>query len=90
MDDLISGPRRKQMSDAELIESAAEADVAHELGVPWSERGPVGPDQGGPSTWRGQRFRHGTQRWGNRGGKYREYYKLLYSGKGKGKGKGKD
>ena len=83
----LQGPRRKQYSDDEILSLAAEAEVAKELGVPWKLRGPPPPTEGGPSTWRGQQYRHGSGRWGNRGGKYREYYKMLYSGKGKGKDK---
>lgn len=55
----------------------------------WQDRGPAGPDAGGPSTWRGQRFRSGAmggyQRWGNSGGANRDYYKAYYRAKGKGK-----
>ena len=43
---------------------------------------------GGPQEWRGQRWRAGSGRFANRGGRYREYYAAKYGGKGTGKGKG--
>ena len=44
-----------------------EATVAASIGVKWRDRGPLGPNEGGPSTWRKQEYREGSGRWGNRG-----------------------
>jgi hypothetical protein len=81
----------------------AEEEAARRLGIPWQERGPPGPDSGGPDYWRGQTYRTGSAggqaRWGNRGGRHREYYAELArigyvgnvdKGKGKSGGKGKE
>lgn len=32
----------------------AEEEVAKALQLPWQVRGPPGPEEGGPQTWRGQ------------------------------------
>ena len=45
----------------------AEASTAITIGVKWRDRGPLGPTEGGPSTWRGHEYREGPGRWGNRG-----------------------
>ena len=84
----------RQVSMEELLELRAEQAVATEMGLRWQDRGPPGPADGGPQTWRGQAFRPLKNTCGNRGGKNREYYQALYSSKGKGasgkvKGKGK-
>ena len=44
-----------------------EAAIAASIGVKWRDRGPLGPKEGGPSTWRQQEYREGSARWGNRG-----------------------
>ena len=44
-----------------------EAAIAASIGVKWRHRGPLGPKEGGPSTWRQQEYREGSARWGNRG-----------------------
>jgi hypothetical protein len=70
----------------------AEHEAAMELGVPWKDRGPPGPEDGGPTTWRGQQWRAGhgggLPKWANRGGKHKHlctaYYKKLALQKGKG------
>jgi len=84
----------RQVTMDEYIELRAEQDMATELGIRWQNRGPPGPADGGPQTWRGQAFRPLANKWGNRGGQHREYYRALYSSKGVGatgkvKGKGK-
>ena len=41
---------------------SAESTVAKQMQVPWSLRGPrVGPEEGGPSTWRGSKWRPTTK-----------------------------
>jgi hypothetical protein len=45
---------------------ATEHALAGEFAIPWQDRGPRGPDA--PATWKNQRWREGTQRYGNRGG----------------------
>ena len=77
-----------------------EETMARATGVPWQERGPPGPtaDVGGPSSWRGQPWREGSQRFAKRGGRHREYYAAKYGrgsgssskGQGKGSSKGQD
>ncbi len=49
-------------------------------GRPWDTRGPRGPQEGGPHTWMGQKFREGSGRWANAGGQHREKYSF-YHGK---------
>ena len=70
--------RRREVSLEERLELADERIVAEELGTRWQARGPPGPDQGGPTTWRGQAWRSGTKRWSNRGGRNREWYAEYY------------
>ncbi len=43
-----------------------ESVMAVEGSIPWRERGPRGQDA--PSTWRGQKWREGSQRYASRGG----------------------
>ena len=45
---------------------ATEHALAGEFAIGWQDRGPRGPDA--PATWKNQRWREGTQRYGNRGG----------------------
>ena len=64
-DDGADDPRKlgwtgRTVSDSELIELRAEAHVAREMGIPWQDRGPPGPAEGGPTTWRGQRYKPNT------------------------------
>jgi len=67
----------------------AESQAAKMHGVPWSERGPrFGPEEGGPTTWRGSVWRPNTKKWATRGGRNLKYWSQLYSKKGKDKGKG--
>jgi hypothetical protein len=66
----------------QMIELRAEAEVAHELGIKWQDRGPPGGKKG--DTWRGQEFRESTQRYANRGGKCKEWYSGMYKAKAAG------
>ena len=45
-----------------------ERAAAEALGLDWQHRGPPGPSMGGPSTWRGQKYRENSGKWANRGG----------------------
>lgn len=56
----------------------AEERAARDQHLRWQDRGPPGPADGGPSTWRGQRFRPATQKWANRGGRWKDYYNYKY------------
>ena len=69
---------------------ATEAVMASEGRVPTRYRGPRGQDA--PSTWRGNRWREGSQRYANRGGdpvRNAAYAAAAHAAKMKGKGKGK-
>ena len=54
-----------------------ESELALKFGVKWRERGP-GIASGGPvlEHWRGQKFRAGSNRYANRGGKRREWFRI--------------
>ena len=89
------------LSGEEVAALRREQAVAEMAGMSWYDRGPAaGPDEGGPSHWRGQVYRPGSGRHANRGGQWREHYSELArqgllpnQGKGKGlpnQGKGKD
>ena len=58
---------------------AAEATVAKELGLRWQDRGPAGgPEAGGPHRWKRQNWRQGSQRYSNRGGRWRKWYRWKF------------
>ena len=42
------------VSKEELADLRAESAVAAAMQLPWQARGPPGPQDGGPTTWRGQ------------------------------------
>ena len=46
--------------------NTAEQNLAHEFGARWQDRGPRGSEA--PAKWRGQHWRAGSGRYGNRGG----------------------
>ena len=71
----------------EVIYLRGEAAAAKALGIPWEQRGPKGPMEGGPRAWRGQNYRPNKGVWANRGGKNREFFALKYGG---GRNKGSD
>ena len=62
----------------QIADMRAESEVARSMGLSWAQRGPVGPDEGGPLTWRGQQFRVNSGVWANRGGKHRAYFAAKY------------
>jgi hypothetical protein len=57
---------------------AAERKAAEEAGLRWQDRGPPGPKDGGPETWRGQNYRPNSGRWSNRGGGNRDWYQHFH------------
>lgn len=61
---------------------AIEKAVTFAYGVKFRDRGPCGPEECGVDQWRGQVWREKGQRWGNRGGRHREYYAKKYGGRG--------
>lgn len=72
--------RSNKYTAEQLIDLRAESSVAKELGLTWQERGPPPTGEAG-ELWRGQRYREGSQRWGNRGGKSRWWYEQYYKAK---------
>lgn len=77
----------RHYSEASIRAFRAERIAAESAGMHGWEgmRGPLGPQEGGPQTWRGQQYRPGSQRWANRGGRNREYFAWKYGG-GRGQG----
>ena len=67
------------VSEAEQKSLRAEQAAAEAAGVGWKLRGPTGEDA--PAFWRGQKYRPGSESYGNSGGKNKdqraEYYKWL-------------
>jgi hypothetical protein len=86
-DTFVAERKHKGVSNEEWEDLQEEAESARELGLRWQERGPPAPSDGGPETWRGQKYRQGTQRWANRGGSSSTWWSAYYFHKGKGKGK---
>jgi hypothetical protein len=87
-----SGYKPGRYTMEELLDLRAETAAAKELNIPWQKRGPPGPDQGGPQTWRNQPYRPISGKWAKRGGQWKDYYHAKYgknTSKTKGKGKGK-
>ena len=52
-----------------------------DLKMKFKQRGPPGPKDGGPKKWGGQAWRKQGNRWGNRGGKNKDFYTWLYTRK---------
>ena len=76
-----------------------EKALIFKFGLPrkFRDRGPPPPEEGGPTTWRHQRWRKSGKRWGNRGGQNIDYYNFIHGishrkskGDGKRTGKSKD
>ena len=80
-------PKRRCVPIEERQYLLAERAVAEHFHIRWQERGPAPSDAG--QTWRGQRWREtgneGRGRWGNRGGKHKEWYAEFYRKKGRGR-----
>ena len=71
------GTRTAEDRDQHRAAASSEDDP----NLPWDSRGPRGPQDGGPETWRGQRFRPNTGRWANAGGAHRDKYALYHAKK---------
>lgn len=74
--------------EADLVR---EAQLAAEFMVPFSLRGPPGPDDGGPFVWRGMHYRPKAGKWMQRGGqpdKQEAHRQRFFESKGKSSGKG--
>jgi len=68
-----------RVSRADYLDLQAEAEASWEHSSKWQERGPPGPHEGGPQTWRGQRYRPQTGKWMNRGGANRDWHSAFFS-----------
>ena len=66
--------RSSDLSAEEVATLREEQQLAEDCGMTWAERGPA---EGQVANWRGQAWRAGSQRYANRGGKNREYYRDL-------------
>ena len=66
---------RRVVSPEELKELRVEQLVADAWNVKWQERGPAGPPgERTKDLWRGQKWRPGSERWANNGGKNKIWY----------------
>ena len=72
---------KRDVSRKELIELRNEEDVARDMNIKWQKRGPP-PDMA--KTWRGQKYRPNTQRWGNSSGKNKKWWAEYYEAKNRG------
>jgi hypothetical protein len=73
------------------MELRAEQAIAGHVGIGWKHRGPAGPDDANKhDTWRGQKYRPGTQRWANNGGTRSWWYNTYYPLKRKASESGKE
>ena len=61
--------------EQDLAYKAVETQLAIKHNVPWRDRG---PKDSGLQFWRGNQWRDNSQRYANRGGKHREYFKAKY------------
>ena len=78
-----SKKREAWMLEPEVGSRSAE-ETRSEKRARLSSFAPPGPLQGGPDVWQGQRFREGSGRWANNGGKYKDMYKMYYAKKQQG------
>ncbi len=61
------------------MELRAEQEIARRIGIDWKHRGPTAPEvEDKHATWRGQKFRTGSQRWANNGGTRSAWYNTYY------------
>ena len=71
--------RARQAEDRQAFRSAliaGQSEIADPRDLPWDVRGPPGPEDGGPQTWKGQKYRSGSGRWANAGGRNKDKYEL--------------
>ena len=73
--------RARKADDRERFRAAVisgeRSDIADPRDLPWDVRGPPGPKDGGLETWKGQRYRSGSGRWANAGGRNRDKYEIF-------------
>jgi hypothetical protein len=73
------------------VELRAEQGAAWHVGISWKHRGPAAPDDANKhDTWRGQKYRPGSQRWANNGGTRAWWYNTYYPLKRKASESGKE
>jgi hypothetical protein len=73
------------------MELRAEQAIARRIGIDWKHRGPTAPEvEDKHATWRGQKFRPGSQRWANNGGARSAWYNTYYPLKRKANDSGKE
>ena len=72
---------RRMRQPEEFHDLRGEQAAAQEMGLEWRDRGPP-PEMA--QEWRGQKWREGSHRWANNGGRNREWYKLFYQAKHRG------
>ena len=69
----------------EYLLNLQEAELAIKYDIPWQRRGPQpmdGEERPRVDQWRGQKWRSGSKRWGNKGGKFQAYYALKFGNGG--------
>ena len=83
---MVRAPTTIDWNDPAVVQ--LEKALIFELGIKkkMRDRGPPGPDRGGPAEWRGLKWRASSQRWGSRGGRS-ERLKQFQAQLGKQKGK---
>ena len=64
-----------------MLQAAGLSDCTS---LPWDVRGPQAPSDGGPQTHKKQKYREGSQRWANAGGKHKEKFALYHKKKAQG------
>ena len=73
---------KRSREDREKARSSGAGALEKE--VPWDCRGPPAPQHGGPDRWCGQKYRQGSGRWANSGGRNKEKYALFNKKKASG------
>ena len=67
------------------LSDQAESELSSELWLPWQLRGPPGPKDGGPTTWKNQTFKEKKKQiWANNGGAKRDQWAYYFSQQRKG------
>jgi len=83
---LVPMPSASAMVTADDPNSAAwrlaERSDALAVGRSFRDRGPAGPDEGGPTMWANQKWRSKSGRWGNAGGLRKDQWQAWREGRG--------